>query len=955
MCSFYKYYSGEKVAPILTLFIGGNHEASNVLQELPYGGWVAPNIYYLGYAGVLNVGGVRIGGLSGIYNGHNYLKGHFERPPYDRSTQRSAYHVRNLEAFRLKQLAPDPPQILMSHDWPEDADKFGNLEQLLRFKPHFRDDVQAHKLGSRPAREILDIVQPEYWFSGHLHCKYAAVIEHDGGQSTKFLALDKCLPRRRFLQILSVGSDIEHEEVPLEYDPAWLAILKSTNHLLSVTNRTQHMPGPGYNDRYDFQPTAEEIQAVERLFEGDFRVPKNFQKSAPAFDPEHESLRDLRHTGQSEFELNPQTVAFTEKLQIANPVAMLMMAQVNLQDHVIKGIPELGFYIPEFITIQREKYLLHEISKISKVKWQQLSNRRLLNFGTQSDPAKALLSPTPIPKWLTDHIDDIMNLKAFTPENRPNNVLLNEYLPGQGIMPHFDGDSYHPVITTISLGSHTVLNFYRDFDEDQSDNSLQGRRKFSLMVEPRSLLVLTQDLYSKYLHGIDEVTEDHLDHVSNPKPNLQLGVQERGTRGVSKMHIAIDGCAHGALEETYAAIAECQAQTGQKIDLLLCCGDFQSVRNLRDLLCMARPDKYKDMCSFYKYYSGEKVAPILTLFIGGNHEASNVLQELPYGGWVAPNIYYLGYAGVLNVGGVRIGGLSGIFKPDNYLRGHFERPPYNMSTLRSAYHIRNLEVFRMKQLAPDPPQIVMSHDWPEGVDKFGNLEGLLDLKPHFRDQSDEHRLGSPPTREVLDIVQPEYWFSAHLHCKYAAVIEHDGGRNTKFLSLDKCSSGSPFLQILTVGAEIESGEVSLEYDPAWLAILKSTNHLLSVNRRTHYMPGPDSDERYDFQPTSQEIQEVERLFEGDFRVPRNFQKSVPAFDPKRESIQDLYHLKQSQFELNLDTVAFTEKLQIANPVTMLMSESEVRKQLEVPKEYTPLQLVSTRLLSRTMVPTTDDV
>lgn len=46
LCS--RYYSGEKKAPVLTIFIGGNHEASNHLQELPYGGWVAPNIYYLG-------------------------------------------------------------------------------------------------------------------------------------------------------------------------------------------------------------------------------------------------------------------------------------------------------------------------------------------------------------------------------------------------------------------------------------------------------------------------------------------------------------------------------------------------------------------------------------------------------------------------------------------------------------------------------------------------------------------------------------------------------------------------------------------------------------------------------------------------------------------------------------------------------------------------------------------
>lgn len=74
---------------------------------------------------------------------------------------------------------------------------------------------------------------------------------------------------------------------------------------------------------------------------------------------------------------------------------------------------------------------------------------------------------------------------------------------------------------------------------------------------------------------------------------------------------------------------------------------------------MAVPDKFKELGSFWKYYSGQEKAPLLTIFIGGNHEASNFLQELPYGGWVAPNIYYLGYAGVVNVNGLRIGGLSG--------------------------------------------------------------------------------------------------------------------------------------------------------------------------------------------------------------------------------------------------------------------------------------------------------
>ncbi|CAM9690951.1 unnamed protein product, partial [Hapterophycus canaliculatus] len=100
---------------------------------------------------------------------------------------------------------------------------------------------------------------------------------------------------------------------------------------------------------------------------------------------------------------------------------------------------------------------------------------------------------------------------------------------------------------------------------------------------------------------------------------------------------------------------------GIKVDLLICCGDFQCMRSTQDFGGMACPEKYKTLGSFYKYYNGELVAPVLTLFIGGNHEASAYLQELHYGGWVAPKIYFMGFAGVVKVGGVRIAGLTGIF------------------------------------------------------------------------------------------------------------------------------------------------------------------------------------------------------------------------------------------------------------------------------------------------------
>lgn len=124
------------------------------------------------------------------------------------------------------------------------------------------------------------------------------------------------------------------------------------------------------------------------------------------------------------------------------------------------------------------------------------------------------------------------------------------------------------------------------------------------------------------------------------------------------MKIGVIGCAHGELEMIYDTLTSIEKVKESNIDLLICCGDFQGIRNENDLQCMAT--KHSQIGSFYKYYSGEKVAPILTIFIGGNHEASNYLQELPYGGWVAPNIYYMGNAGCVNVGGIRITGISGV-------------------------------------------------------------------------------------------------------------------------------------------------------------------------------------------------------------------------------------------------------------------------------------------------------
>lgn len=66
------------------------------------------------------------------------------------------------------------------------------------------------------------------------------------------------------------------------------------------------------------------------------------------------------------------------------------------------------------------------------------------------------------------------------------------------------------------------------------------------------------------------------------------------------MKIAVEGCCHGELDKIYETIDYLEKKEGVKVDLLLCCGDFQAVRNEGDMKCMAVPPKYRSMQSFYK-------------------------------------------------------------------------------------------------------------------------------------------------------------------------------------------------------------------------------------------------------------------------------------------------------------------------------------------------------------------
>lgn len=183
------------------------------------------------------------------------------------------------------------------------------------------------------------------------------------------------------------------------------------------------------------------------------------------------------------------------------------------------------------------------------------------------------------------------------------------------------------------------------------------------------------------------------------------------------------------------------------------------------------PAKYREMHDFHEYYSGARTAPYLTIFVGGNHEASNYLFELYYGGWAAPNIYYMGAANVLRLGPLRIAGLSGIWKGYNYRKPHYERLPYNQDDVKSVYHVRELDVRKLMQIRTQV-DVGISHDWPKGVEWMGNWKKLFRQKSHFEEDARKGQLGSLAAKYVMDRLRPPYWFSAHLHCKYAAFVDH---------------------------------------------------------------------------------------------------------------------------------------------------------------------------------------
>ncbi|XP_019252805.1 PREDICTED: lariat debranching enzyme-like [Nicotiana attenuata] len=385
-----------------------------------------------------------------------------------------------------------------------------------------------------------------------------------------------------------------------------------------------------------------------------------------------------------------------------------------------------------------------------------------------------------------------------------------------------------------------------------------------------------------YFDVLHTRTEDWLSTEISSSLIVQSEPQAAPARGRGRGHAR--GRGRGRAQPPVATpVAEHQVDLGEEVPApaqTVPAGPAQAVRNEKDLESINVPLKYRSMNSFWKYYSGEKVAPFPTIFIGGNHEASNYLWELYYGGWAAPQIYFLGFAGVIKFGNIRIGGLSGIYKSHDYNRGHYEKLPYNQRDIRSIYHVREYDVHKLLQVE-EPIDIFLSHDWPVGITDCGNLKALLRQKPFFEQEIQEGTLGSRPAAELLAKLRPSYWFSAHLHCKFAALVQHEkDGPSTKFLALDKCLPGRKFLQVI----EIESGPGphELQFDEEWLAITRKYNAVLPLTTRSANY----SDVHLD---TEQCHEFVRNKLQTRGSKPFEFVQTAPCYNPSHPVANGVFH------------------------------------------------------------------
>jgi alkylated DNA repair dioxygenase AlkB len=149
-------------------------------------------------------------------------------------------------------------------------------------------------------------------------------------------------------------------------------------------------------------------------------------------------------------------------------------------------------YVPGYLNQKQQEWLLE---KIDGQPWLADLKRRVQHYGYRYDyksravDASAFLGP--LPDWAGLVVQKLR--KDGMIEQAPDQLIVNEYEPGQGIAPHIDCvPCFGETVLSLSLGSACVMIFKHSKSEEHT----------SLLLEAGSLLVMQGEARYEWKHGI---------------------------------------------------------------------------------------------------------------------------------------------------------------------------------------------------------------------------------------------------------------------------------------------------------------------------------------------------------------------------------------------------------------------------------------------------------------------
>lgn len=163
-----------------------------------------------------------------------------------------------------------------------------------------------------------------------------------------------------------------------------------------------------------------------------------------------------------------------------------------------KTVPGLKYY-PEYLTKDEEKELLkliHDSKELTSIT-HSTDSRKVIQYGyTYSYDRSGVTKCDPIPDIYKKLIETERVKKVIGTEFAFDQLIINQYLPGQGISPHIDHTKYFgEIVFCISIGADTLVEFTQKKNEFTKGDDTQ-------YIAPRSAYAMTGDLRYKWYHAI---------------------------------------------------------------------------------------------------------------------------------------------------------------------------------------------------------------------------------------------------------------------------------------------------------------------------------------------------------------------------------------------------------------------------------------------------------------------